>query len=246
VLTPVAVEKLPSAKITKIKLPYDAPQSMFSIRRDIFYPPISDRLERKRSFSTVTPDFNTNLLSSKAALIWRRCSWIPDSGFVVDCWPMNLAGVAPVGAAQIICLLFLPIISSCQTATPVTLRMSWTLGDMHYGPNFVSLQSKCANHASTCSCRMNFKVISSSPNSSTFADYIRSFGNSELPVTFKVLHGAGHKILGAALMSVGDWSSERFATNDRLLGVEVKFEPGKDKNNSKVPLSSPGDCFPPD
>jgi hypothetical protein len=167
-----------------------------------------------------------------------------DSRFVVDCWIMNLTGVARIGAAQVVLLLFLSLISSCQGGTPVTLRMSWTLGNTHYGPNFVSLQSKCANQASNCSCRMDFKVISSSPNSAAFADYIRSFGKREVPVTFKVLHGADHRILGAALMSVGDWSSEKFATNDRLLGVEVKFEPGKDR--SRVPLNSPGDCFPAD
>ncbi len=188
--------------------------------------------------------------TSRAILGWRLISTpisllssgVPDlaqvhvdSRFVVDCWVMNLTGVARIGAA---------VISSCQGGTPVTLRMSWTLGNTHYGPNFVSLQSKCANQASNCSCRMDFKVISSSPNSAAFADYIRSFGKSEVPVTFKVLHGADHRILGAALMSVGDWSSEKFATNDRLLGVEVKFEPGKDR--SKVPLNSPGDCFPGD
>jgi hypothetical protein len=91
---------------------------------------------------------------------------------------------------------------------------------------------------------MNFKVMSSSPNSAAFADYIRSFGKSEVPVTFKVQRGADHRFLGAALMSVGDWSSEKFATNDRLLGVQIKFEPGK--GGSSVPINSPGDCFPAD
>jgi hypothetical protein len=89
---------------------------------------------------------------------------------------------------------------------------------------------------------MNFKVTSSSPNSAAFADYVRSFGKDEVPVTFKVLHGTDHRFLGAALMSVGDWSSEKFATNDRLLGVKLKSEPGKGR--SSVPLDSPGNCFP--
>jgi len=92
---------------------------------------------------------------------------------------------------------------------------------------------------------MNFRVISSSPNSAAFADYIRSFGKNDVPVTFKVLHGTDHRFLGAALMSVGDWSSEKFATNDRLLGVQIKFEPAG-KGRSRVPFNSPGDCFPPD
>jgi hypothetical protein len=148
-----------------------------------------------------------------------------------------------IGAAQIVCLLFLSVTALCQNGTPVTLRMSWTLGDTHYGPNFVSLRSKCANQVSNCSCVMNFKVISSSPNSAAFADYIRSFGDSEVPVTFKVMNGADHRILGAALMSVGDWSSEKFATNDRLIGVEVRHKPGE-RPNRVVPMNIPGDCFP--
>src|ERR1700723_2685108 len=145
----------------------------------------------------------------------------------------------PVGVAYVACLLLLSVMSLGQTGTPVTLRMDWALGDSHYGPNFVSLQSKCANQASNCSCRMDFKVISSSPNSAAFADYIRSFGKGEVPVTFKVQHGTDHRFLGAALMSVGDWSAEKFATNDRLLGVRLKFEPGKGRNS--IPLNSPGD-----
>jgi hypothetical protein len=91
---------------------------------------------------------------------------------------------------------------------------------------------------------MNFKVISSSSNSDAFADYIRSFGKNEVPVTFNVRHGADHRFLGAALTSVGDWSSEKFAANDRLLGVHISFEPGNGR--SSVPFSSPSDCFPVD
>jgi hypothetical protein len=148
------------------------------------------------------------------------------------------------GAVHFVCVLFLSAISSGQTGTPTTLRMSWALGDTHYGPNFVHLQTKCANGTSNCSCVMNFRVISSSPNSAAFADYIRSFGKNEVPVTFKVVHGTDHRFLGSALMSVGDWSSEKFATNDRLLGVQIKFEAGKGR--SSVPLNSPGNCFPAD
>lgn len=73
-----------------------------------------------------------------------------DSRFVVDCWIMNLTGVARIGAAQVVLLLFLSLISSCQGGTPVTLRMSWTLGNTHYGPNLVSLQSKCAKPINFC------------------------------------------------------------------------------------------------
>ena len=60
------------------------------------------------------------------------------------------------------------------------------------------------------------------------------FDHSEGPVTFKVLHGADREIIGASLMSVGDWSSERFATNDRLLEVAVSLESRKDRDRRRV------------
>jgi hypothetical protein len=87
---------------------------------------------------------------------------------------------------------------------------------------------------------MNFKVISSSPDSAAFAHYIRSFARNEVPVTFKVMRGADNRFLGASLISVGDWPAEKFRTNDRLLGVQIKPEPAKEVS---VPLNSPGDCF---
>ena len=40
-ITPVAVEKLASEKFAKIKKRYEAPQTIFSSRLDIFYLPIS-------------------------------------------------------------------------------------------------------------------------------------------------------------------------------------------------------------
>jgi hypothetical protein len=52
---PVAVEKLLPAKFAKIKSRQEAPQSIFSGRVGIFYPPNFDRLRRKGSFSTATP-----------------------------------------------------------------------------------------------------------------------------------------------------------------------------------------------
>jgi len=88
---------------------------------------------------------------------------------------------------------------------------------------------------------MAFKVISSSADSGAFAQYIRSFGNNEVPVSFRLLLGADKRFLGASLISVGDWLSERFTTNDRLLGVQIEPEPRK---KSSIPLNSPGGCFP--
>jgi len=88
---------------------------------------------------------------------------------------------------------------------------------------------------------MNFKVVSSSPDSGAFAHYIRSFGNNEVPVTFKLLLSADKRFLGAPLISVGDWPDEKFTTNDRLLGVQIKPEP----KGSSVPPISPAVVFRP-
>jgi hypothetical protein len=54
----VAVEKLLPAKFAKIKSRQEAPQSIFSGRVDIFYPPNFGCLGRKVSFSTATPVYN--------------------------------------------------------------------------------------------------------------------------------------------------------------------------------------------
>jgi hypothetical protein len=145
-----------------------------------------------------------------------------------------------IRAASFGCLLWFSVISLCQTTIPVTLRMSWALGDARYGPNFLSLHTKCAKPALNCSCIMNFKVINSSPDSAAFAHYIRSFANNDVPVTFKVSRGADNRFLGASLISVGNWPAEKFGGNDRLLGVQIKTEPAKEVS---VPLNSPGECF---
>ena len=59
VTSPVAVEKLFSQKIAKIKLRQDALGSIFSGRVDIFYPPNRRCLWLRRSFSTATGYFNS-------------------------------------------------------------------------------------------------------------------------------------------------------------------------------------------
>jgi len=55
----VAVEKLLPAKFAKIKSRQEAPQSIFSGRVDIFYPPNFGCLGQKVSFSTATPGYNS-------------------------------------------------------------------------------------------------------------------------------------------------------------------------------------------
>ncbi len=64
-------EKLLSAKITKTKLRYDAPQSTFGVRLDIFYPPKSRCLEPKWSFSTPTPDYVNNPAETRESRCFR-------------------------------------------------------------------------------------------------------------------------------------------------------------------------------
>jgi hypothetical protein len=55
----VGVEKLFSAEFSKMKLRWEALQSIFSARVDIFYPPNFDGLMPKGSFSTATGDFTS-------------------------------------------------------------------------------------------------------------------------------------------------------------------------------------------
>ena|ERR1039458_3800729 len=75
VKNPVAVEKLLLSKSTKIKSRQEAPESIFSGRLDIFYPPNFACLGWKGSFSTATPDYN-NYLRQDTFL----ASMIPDYG----------------------------------------------------------------------------------------------------------------------------------------------------------------------
>ena len=97
----VAIEKLPSVKITKTKLRYDATQSTLGVRLETSYPPISDRLQRKRSFSAATGDFTHNPLLGKGQMFVNPRAKAPGTIFIVVRFPVfqpqqNLGRLLPL------------------------------------------------------------------------------------------------------------------------------------------------------
>lgn len=131
---------------------------------------------------------------------------------------------------------------------PITLWMDWTRGDPHYGPDFIRLHRSCDEHAANaCECIEDFKVISSKENSKEFADYVTSFAHGKVPVVYSVFYSRpqGRRFLGARLDHVGEWTSDRFEPNDRMLWVKVTFHPSQVGQTQSAPINSPGDCFPP-
>lgn len=101
----------------------------------------------------------------------------------------------------------------------VMLSMDWTRGDAHYGPDFIQLNSPCQRQAEKpCVCVADFKVVSSSANPAEFANYATSFEHGKVPVTYEVRYSAEGLFLGARLLSVGNWTRDRFHPNDGLLG----------------------------
>lgn len=121
----------------------------------------------------------------------------------------------------------------------VILEMSWKRGDDHYGPNFIHLESPClGNSAPGCFCSADFKVTTSKD----FADYIESFGNTKVPVKYRVDYDRNHQIVGAILESVGTWPGKRFNDNERSLGTGFRLIPGQRNGGGRI--RNPGDCFP--
>lgn len=139
----------------------------------------------------------------------------------------------------------------------VTLSMDWTRGDPHYGPDFIQLNSPCQQQAEKssaaaqaglrvgCACVADFKVVSSSANSAEFANYVTSFGHGKVPVTYEVRYGAEGIFLGARLLSVGNWTRDRFHPNDGLLGVKTTFHAASPGQVQRARIESLGECFPP-
>ena len=130
-----------------------------------------------------------------------------------------------------------------------TLHMNWKRGDLFYGPNFVRLESECTDltAGNNCFCAMDFKIMSSSPDSAKFANYIQSFGTSRVPVKFTVFHYY-NVCRGAQLVTVGTWSSSKFSTNDKLLGgggpIVHRGETVKTSGISPEFIGTPCNCFP--
>lgn len=120
----------------------------------------------------------------------------------------------------------------------VLLQMSWKRGDSYYGPNFIHLESPClGNPEEGCSCFQDFKIT----RSKEFADYIASFGNSNVPVKYHVDYDAEGQVVGAILESVGDWPEERFHINERSLGRSSRIVT---RRPSMGKFRMPADCFP--
>ncbi len=125
-------------------------------------------------------------------------------------------------------------------SAPVTLWMEWQRGkNAHYGSNFVYLHTPCQD-SEPCECNMSFKAT----NSSEFAGYISSFGENKVPVVYDVVYGADGRAITNQLVSVGTWRSERFAHNDRLISVSVKFQGGLVGERQSFKLRGSEDCFP--
>jgi len=157
----------------------------------------------------------------------------------------------------LLCILCLSGRSAAQTtertpakpapaSTSVTLLMGWTRGDRYYGFHFIQLHSPCqVPSEQKCECTMQFKEISSKDNAAEFADYVSSFDQNKVPVTFRLSYNADGSFSGARMLSLGTWKSDAFPVNDTLLGVKISFQrstPGQVQHGPKI--NSPGDCFP--
>ena len=119
--------------------------------------------------------------------------------------------------------------------------MAWQRGDARYGPNFIQLHTPCQDSEDgTCECSVSFKIV----NSSEFADYISSFGNNKVPVTYQVAYDSNGKPGPKRLASVGTWPSDKFPTNDRLLGVRIKPKSLGPGYRQQFKLHGSSDCFP--
>ena len=114
--------------------------------------------------------------------------------------------------------------------------MEWHRGDIYYGPNFIWLSARCESaSAENCKCKAFFKT----PESAEFANYIASFQDRKVPVTYDLYDVQGH--IGAKLVTVGDWRAEQFHNDDGVIVPVITSVPGK---SQIVHSESPGDCFP--
>jgi hypothetical protein len=121
----------------------------------------------------------------------------------------------------------------------ISLEMSWTRGDDHYGPNFIHLESPClGSQESGCFCSLDFKTTTLKE----FAEYVESFGSNRVPVKFHVDYDRNHQVVGALLEGVGEWPEERFQINERLLATGFRML--RNQRTSGAHFNNPADCFP--
>ena len=95
-------------------------------------------------------------------------------------------------------------------------------GDFHYGKDFIELQRHC--EGKSCVCVADFKVISSTENAKEFADYVTSLEQGRVRVVYDLVLSEEGRFVGARLLRVGDWTSDRSHHGDGLLGLQVTFK----------------------
>lgn len=123
----------------------------------------------------------------------------------------------------------------------MVLEMSWKRGNNYYGPNFIHLESPCASNPEPgCYCSVDFTRTNYSKE---LADYVESFGNRKVPVKYDAIYDRDRQVVGAGLISVGVWPTERFDITERSLASGTRAVPNQSKSGvlyGKVPA----DCFP--
>ena len=89
--------------------------------------------------------------------------------------------------------------------------------------------------AENCKCKAFFKAA----ESAEFANYIASFQNRKVPVTYDLYDVQGH--IGAKLVTVGNWRAEQFHNDDGVIVPVITRVSGK---SQIVHSESPGRLFP--
>jgi hypothetical protein len=159
-------------------------------------------------------------------------------------WQLALAGLGVLLTATVSAVGYAAWARSdgARHQETAVLQMSWKRGDVHYGPNFIHLESPClSNTDSGCYCSNNFPKT----RSKEFADYIESFGSKKVPVKYRVDYDDNHQIIGAILESVGDWPEERFNIVEKSLSSGFRMV-GTQSTGGVVHANvrNPSDCFP--
>ena len=130
-----------------------------------------------------------------------------------------------------------------SSGSPVVLQMGWRRGDPFYGPNFIELNAPCPGSSDKrCECHTEFPVT----RSQEFAEYVASFRDEPVPVTYTVWYDKSGEPTSVRLASVGTWKRERFHVNDGLIGPRLKRNTDSSSSRTQAfRARSPGDCFSP-
>lgn len=160
------------------------------------------------------------------------CKWMVDPFRWRPLW--RLAAILGISASLV---LIAPAIS-LDLPTPddlfvprrmITVPMTWQRGDRNYGRNFVRLSYAKGGG----NCNADFF------SSAAFADYVESFGDRKVPVTYEVFYDQSGEAISANFSRVGSWSAKRFSDNEGGPSREVTSKPGEPVVRSRVPQ----DCF---